>query len=69
MATTQRLTDDQIAATVDAMRMPDAMKATLKAHALAGEPGARFTVMGAYRLQSNPDARRDAVAAWAERSA
>lgn len=47
-----RLTDAQIIATVDAMRMDDFHKATLKQQALGGDQSARFVVFGAYRRQT-----------------
>ena len=65
--TNERLTDEQITAAVDAMRMPQTYKDTLKASAIAGDAAARFTVFGA-ATRTNAD-RRAAVAAWAARSA
>lgn len=51
-ATPTRLTDQQIRDTVAAMNTADVHKAALLKQALAGDPGARFSVYGAYRRQN-----------------
>lgn len=49
---TERLTDEQIKATVAAMNTSDALKAAILKQALSGDASARFAVYGAYLRQN-----------------